>query len=381
MLAVMGIPKAMLPSICPSSSVYGHAKGALEGIPVAGDLGDQQAALFGQTCFSPGEAKNTYGTGCFMLLNTGTKPVQSKNGLLTTLGYKIGDQEAVYCLEGSIAITGALIQWLRDNLKMIEKSPDVEPLARTVDDNGGIYFVPAFSGLFAPYWKSDARGAIVGMTRYVNRGTDFPEDAASGRRRQDAGQPGGGEIVEIGNRRSLGPCDDPAGRPEGESGETGRVFALLASDDEVVESELPLATDHRVEFPFGQYSLRVGRRLGAAGKQEEPRPSSAQAAAEVEGALAVPEIDGEGDHVGVAGKDRRQQPFIVFAREEVEQPGLLPQSLRQRGGEAGRRQRDSLGRRANVEGGKDDVHQQLNRSSPPAAHHPSGPNWWRCRGG
>ena len=170
MLAVMGIPRAMLPDIKPSSGVYGHAKGALEGIPVAGDLGDQQAALFGQTCFSAGEAKNTYGTGCFMLLNTGTKPVPSKNGLLTTLGYKIGDQPAVYCLEGSIAITGALIQWLRDNLKMIDKSPDVEPLARTVEDNGGIYFVPAFSGLFAPYWKSDARGAIVGMTRYVNRG-------------------------------------------------------------------------------------------------------------------------------------------------------------------------------------------------------------------
>jgi glycerol kinase len=170
MLKVMGIPRAMLPDIKPSAAVYGHAKGALDGIPVAGDLGDQQAALFGQTCFSAGEAKNTYGTGCFMLLNTGTKPVQSKNGLLTTLGYKIGDQPAVYCLEGSIAITGALIQWLRDNLKMFEKSPDVEPLARTVEDNGGIYFVPAFSGLFAPYWKSDARGAIVGMTRYVNRG-------------------------------------------------------------------------------------------------------------------------------------------------------------------------------------------------------------------
>ncbi len=170
MLAVMGIPRAMLPEIKPSSAVYGYAKGALDGIPVAGDLGDQQAALFGQTCFSAGEAKNTYGTGCFMLLNTGTKPVQSKNGLLTTLGYKIGDQPAVYCLEGSIAITGALIQWLRDNLKMIDKSPDVEPLAASVEDNGGIYFVPAFSGLFAPYWKSDARGAIVGMTRYVTRG-------------------------------------------------------------------------------------------------------------------------------------------------------------------------------------------------------------------
>jgi glycerol kinase len=170
MLKIMGIPRAMLPTIKPSSAVYGKAVGALEGIPVAGDLGDQQAALFGQTCFSAGEAKNTYGTGCFMLLNTGTKPVQSKNGLLTTLGYKIGDQPAVYCLEGSIAITGALVQWLRDNLGLIQKSADIEALAKTVEDNGGIYFVPAFSGLFAPYWKSDARGAIVGMTRYINKG-------------------------------------------------------------------------------------------------------------------------------------------------------------------------------------------------------------------
>jgi glycerol kinase len=170
MLKVMDIPKAMLPRICASVDVYGKTIGLLNGIPVAGDLGDQQAALFGQTCFGPGEAKNTYGTGCFMLLNTGTKPVQSKNGLLTTLGYKIGNEPAVYCLEGSIAITGALVQWLRDNLKMIEKSSDIEALAGSVDDNGGIYFVPAFSGLFAPYWKSDARGAIVGMTRYINRG-------------------------------------------------------------------------------------------------------------------------------------------------------------------------------------------------------------------
>ncbi|WP_322509508.1 glycerol kinase GlpK [Anaerolinea sp.] len=169
-LKLMGIPRAMLPAIRPSSEVYGYARGILEGIPVAGDLGDQQAALFGQACYSPGEAKNTYGTGCFMLLNTGTKPVPSNSGLLTTLGYKIGDQPAVYCLEGSIAITGALVQWLRDNLKMIETSKDIEGLARTVDDNGGIYFVPAFSGLFAPYWRSDARGVIVGLTRYINRG-------------------------------------------------------------------------------------------------------------------------------------------------------------------------------------------------------------------
>jgi glycerol kinase len=170
-LKIMGVPRAMLPAIKASSEVYGNAKGGdLNGIPVAGILGDQQAALFGQACYDVGEAKNTYGTGCFMLLNTGTKAVQSKNGLLTTLGYKIGDQPAVYALEGSIAITGALVQWLRDNLEMIAKSTEVEALAKTVEDNGGIYFVPAFSGLFAPYWKSDARGVIVGMTRYVNKG-------------------------------------------------------------------------------------------------------------------------------------------------------------------------------------------------------------------
>jgi len=168
-LKIMGVPKAMLPTIKASSAVYGKAVGSLNGIPVAGDLGDQQAALFGQTCFSPGEAKNTYGTGCFMLLNTGTKPVQSKNGLLTTLGYKIGDEKAVYALEGSIAITGALVQWLRDNLGFFEFSKHVEDFANKVEDSGGIYFVPAFSGLFAPYWKSDARGAIVGMTRYVTK--------------------------------------------------------------------------------------------------------------------------------------------------------------------------------------------------------------------
>jgi glycerol kinase len=169
-LGIMGIPRAMLPTIKPSSEVYGTGTGDLSGVPIAGDLGDQQAALFGQTCFSAGEAKNTYGTGCFMLLNTGTKPVPSKSGLLTTLGYKIGSQPAVYCLEGSIAITGALVQWLRDNLGMIKTSPEIEELAKTVDDNGGVYFVPAFSGLFAPYWKNDARGVIAGLTRYVNKG-------------------------------------------------------------------------------------------------------------------------------------------------------------------------------------------------------------------
>lgn len=169
MLQIMDIPKAMLPRICASSEVYGKAVGLLAGVPVAGDLGDQQAALFGQTCFSPGEAKNTYGTGCFMLLNTGLSPVPSKNGLLTTLGYKIGMQPATYCLEGSVAITGALVQWLRDNLKFFDSASEIEACAKTVPDSGGIYFVPAFSGLFAPYWKSDARGAILGLTRFITK--------------------------------------------------------------------------------------------------------------------------------------------------------------------------------------------------------------------
>jgi glycerol kinase len=169
-LGVMGVPRSMLPTIKASSEAYGNATGDLAGVPVAGDLGDQQAALFGQTCFSVGEAKNTYGTGCFMLINTGTKLVPSKSGLITGVGYKIGDQPAAYMLEGSIAITGALVQWLRDNLGMIAASSDIEALAATVEDNGGVYFVPAFSGLFAPYWKSEARGVIAGLTRYVNKG-------------------------------------------------------------------------------------------------------------------------------------------------------------------------------------------------------------------
>ncbi|MGD8759644.1 MAG: glycerol kinase GlpK [Anaerolineales bacterium] len=174
-LRSMGIPRTMLPRIVPSSDPNAWGTTSKNGpfgdtIPVCGDLGDQQAALVGQTCYSVGEAKNTYGTGCFMLLNTGTAPVASKSGLLTTLGYQIGDQPAVYALEGSIAITGALVQWLRDNLELIRDSSEVEDLARTVEDNGGIYFVPAFSGLFAPYWRSDARGVIVGLTRYINKG-------------------------------------------------------------------------------------------------------------------------------------------------------------------------------------------------------------------
>jgi glycerol kinase len=167
----IGVPMSMLPEIRASSEVYGEvASGGFAGIPLAGILGDQQAATFGQTCFSPGEAKNTYGTGNFMLINTGTELVQSKSGLLTTVGYKIGDQDPIYCLEGSIAITGALVQWLRDNLKLIKAAPEVEELAESVEDNGGLYIVPAFSGLFAPYWKSNARGVFAGLTRYVNAG-------------------------------------------------------------------------------------------------------------------------------------------------------------------------------------------------------------------
>jgi glycerol kinase len=169
-LDAIGVPRAVLPEIRSSSQTYGDATGDLSGIPVAGDLGDQQAALFGQTCFAVGEAKNTYGTGNFLLLNTGTKAVPSKSGLITGLGYKIGDQAATYMLEGSIAITGALVQWLRDNLGLISSSGEVEDLAKTVEDNGGVYFVPAFSGLFAPYWRGDARGVIAGLTRYVNKG-------------------------------------------------------------------------------------------------------------------------------------------------------------------------------------------------------------------
>jgi glycerol kinase len=169
--SAIGVPMSMLPEIRPSSEVYGEVKnGGFTGVQLAGDLGDQQAATFGQTCFSEGEAKNTYGTGNFLLLNTGHEAVQSKSGLITTVGYKIGDNKPVYCLEGSIAITGALVQWMRDNLKMIKAAPEVEELASSVEDNGGLYIVPAFSGLFAPYWKSNARGVFAGLTRYVNAG-------------------------------------------------------------------------------------------------------------------------------------------------------------------------------------------------------------------
>jgi glycerol kinase len=169
LLDAFGVPRAMLPEILPSAHVYGEARGDLGGVPVASALGDQSAALFGQTCFDPGQAKCTYGTGSFLLLNTGETPIVSERGLLTTVGYRIGADKPVYALEGSIAVTGALVQWLRDNLGIIHSAPEINELAAQVEDNGGCYFVPAFSGLFAPYWRPDARGVIAGLTGYVTK--------------------------------------------------------------------------------------------------------------------------------------------------------------------------------------------------------------------
>jgi glycerol kinase len=170
LLDAVGVPRAVLPEIRPSTEVYGEARAPLTGVPVAAALGDQQAALFGQTCFAPGETKCTYGTGSFLVMNTGERPVASASGLLTTVGCKVGDQPPTYALEGSIAVTGALVQWFRDKVTLIGSAPEIETLARTVDDNGGCYFVPAFSGLFAPHWRSDARGVIAGLTGYITKG-------------------------------------------------------------------------------------------------------------------------------------------------------------------------------------------------------------------
>ncbi len=169
LLEAIGVPRALLPEIRPSSEIYGKATGVLDGVPVAAALGDQQAALFGQTCFAPGEGKCTYGTGAFFLLNTGESAVKSNNGLLTTLAYQIAGATPVYALEGSVAICGALVQWVRDKLGLIKSASEIEALAASVNDNGGAYIVPAFSGLFAPYWRSDARGVIVGLTGYVTK--------------------------------------------------------------------------------------------------------------------------------------------------------------------------------------------------------------------
>ena len=198
-LKQFSIPAPMLPRICPSSSLFGKITlPALAGTPIAGILGDQQAALVGQACFAPGEAKNTYGTGCFLLMNTGEAPVPSRHGLLTTVAYRFGKQPACYALEGSVAITGALVQWLRDNLGLIKTSQEIEALARSAEDNGDVYFVPAFSGLYAPYWKDSARGVIAGLTRYANRGhlaraaleaTAFQTRDVTGAMEQDSGIP------------------------------------------------------------------------------------------------------------------------------------------------------------------------------------------------
>ncbi|MFC5746534.1 glycerol kinase GlpK [Actinomadura rugatobispora] len=170
LLAFFGVPRAMLPTVRSSTEIYGAARRVFPGVRIGAALGDQQAALFGQTCYAPGETKCTYGTGGFLLMNTGTEPIRSANGLLTTVGYKIGDEPAVYALEGSIAITGALVQWFRDGLGLITTAPEIETLARSVDDNGGCYIVPAFSGLFAPHWRAEARGIIVGLTSYITKG-------------------------------------------------------------------------------------------------------------------------------------------------------------------------------------------------------------------
>jgi glycerol kinase len=170
LLEAFHVPRAMLPEIRSNVEVYGHATNVLPSTPIGAALGDQQAALFGQTCFAPGEAKCTYGTGAFLLLNTGATPVRSSHGLLTTVGYRIGDRDPTYALEGSIAVTGSLVQWVRDRLELIGSAPEIETLARTVDDNGGCYIVPAFSGLFAPHWRSEARGLIIGLTSYITKG-------------------------------------------------------------------------------------------------------------------------------------------------------------------------------------------------------------------
>jgi len=196
-LKTFGIPPQMLPRICSSSDLYGNVTlPELKGTPIAGILGDQQAALVGQACFAPGEAKNTYGTGCFLLMNTGEEPVPSHHGLLTTVAYRLGKQPACYALEGSVAISGALVQWMRDNLGLIKTSPEIEELARSVEDSGDVYFVPAFSGLYAPYWKDSARGVIAGLTRYATKGhlaravleaTAFQTRDVTGAMEQDSG--------------------------------------------------------------------------------------------------------------------------------------------------------------------------------------------------
>ena len=213
LLAAMGVPRPMMAEIVPSVGRIGEGVGVLDGVPISTILGDQHAALFGQACYEPGDTKNTYGTGCFMLMNTGLRKVPSTHGLLTTLGYQISGEDPVYALEGSVAVTGALVQWLRDNLGLISASDDVEALAAEVDDNGDVYFVPAFSGLFAPHWRSDARGVITGLTRFAPQGPPGPGRAGS-HRLPDTGGVGGHALRHgCGAHRTQGGRRDGGERP------------------------------------------------------------------------------------------------------------------------------------------------------------------------
>jgi glycerol kinase len=268
--SAIGVPRSMLPQIRSSSEVYGEAKGTLAGISVAGDLGDQQAATFGQAAYDVGDAKNTYGTGCFMILNTGTDLVPSKSGLLTTVCWKLGDAPVVYALEGSIAITGALVQWLRDNLGLIEKSEDVEALAATVDDNGGAYFVPAFSGLFAPYWRGDARGDRMADPRGARR--------HGGRLRRQAEGAQGGRRHGLQRPPDAVPGGLPAGAgdpPEGGRNDGARRRVRGRARGRFLEERrrpaLQLGQGRRVEAFDGQRHRREGIRAVEEGRHQDVR--------------------------------------------------------------------------------------------------------------
>jgi len=282
--ADMGIPMSMLPEIRPSSGVFGYGRknGLLVDTPISGILGDQQAATFGQACFEKGQAKNTYGTGCFMLMNTGTIPVRSENGLLTTVCYQIGDEPAVYALEGSIAVAGSLVQWLRDNLGIITDSKDIEALASSVEDNGGAYFVPAFSGLFAPHWRPDARGALVGLTRYVNRAhiARAVEESTAYQTR---------EVLEAMNRDAAA------------SGSTGAALTELKVDGGMTRDELLM------QFQADQVGVPVVRPRVA--------ETTALGAAYASG-IAVGFWSGTQDVIDNWAEDKRWEPAMEQAERE-----------------------------------------------------------------
>ena len=282
--ADMGIPVSMLPEIRPSSGVFGYGRknGLLVDTPISGILGDQQAATFGQACFEKGQAKNTYGTGCFMLMNTGTTPVRSENGLLTTVCYQIGDEPAVYALEGSIAVAGSLVQWLRDNLGIIADSKDIEALASSVEDNGGAYFVPAFSGLFAPHWRPDARGALVGLTRYVNKAhiARAVEESTAYQTR---------EVLEAMNRDAAA------------SGSTGAALTELKVDGGMTRDELLM------QFQADQVGVPVVRPKVA--------ETTALGAAYASG-IAVGFWSGTQDVIDNWAEDKRWEPTMEEAERE-----------------------------------------------------------------